>query len=124
MDHLAEGARQLGHAVAQFGCTWTTIDVAAGLHFKSSVNAVGGDTLLTTPDFAEHPALAGYRRIVISTEEAYAGNTLLVNGRLIMPAGFPDTRSKLRGLGLPITELDTSEFRKMDGGLTCLSLRF
>ncbi|WP_319526284.1 N(G),N(G)-dimethylarginine dimethylaminohydrolase [uncultured Desulfosarcina sp.] len=120
----AEGAKQLGQAVAQFGCTWTTIDVAAGLHFKSSVNAVGEETLLTTPDFAGHPALAGYRRIVIAADEAYAGNTLLVNGRLIMPAGFPDTRGKLTVLGMPIVELDTSEFRKMDGGLTCLSLRF
>lgn len=120
----AEGAGQLGRAVAEFGYTWTAIPVAAGLHFKSSVNAVDEDTLLTTADFAGHPALAGYRCIVISAEEAYAGNTLLVNGRLIMPAGFADTRSKLQGLGLPITELDTSEFRKMDGGLTCLSLRF
>ena len=73
----AEGAGQLGQAIAEFGCTWTTIDVAAGLHFKSSVNAVGEETLLTTPDFAGHPALAGYRRIVISTDETYAGNTLL-----------------------------------------------
>ena len=50
--------------------------------------------------------------------------TLLVNGHLIMPSGFPDTRNKLQALGKPIIELDTSEFRKMDGGLTCLSLRF
>ena len=120
----ADGARQLGEAVAQFGCTWSTVPVGAGLHFKSSVNAVGPDTLLITPDFAGHPALAGYKRIVISLEEAYAGNTLLINGKLIMPAGYPDTRSKLQSLGIPVIELDTSEFRKMDGGLTCLSLRF
>jgi len=120
----AAGARQLGNAVARFGCTWATIPVDAGLHFKSSVNAVGPETLLTTPDFAEHPVLAGYKRIVISPKEAYAGNTLLINGKLIMPAGYPDTRSKLQTLGMPLVELDTSEFRKMDGGLTCLSLRF
>jgi dimethylargininase len=94
------------------------------LHFKSSVNAVSADTLLLTRPFAEHPALAGFHRIVISPSEEYAGNTLLVNGHLIMPAGFPDTRQKLQALGKPIIELDISEFRKMDGGLTCLSLRF
>lgn len=120
----ADGARQLGDAVAEFGCTWATVPVDAGLHLKSSVNAVGPDTLLTTPEFADHPALAGYKRVIISPEEAYAGNTLLINGQLIMPAGYPDTRSKLQSLGMPIVELDTSEFRKMDGGLTCLSLRF
>ena len=118
------GARQLGEAVAGFGCTWTPVPVAAGLHFKSSVNAVGDDTLLLTGSFADHPALAGFQRIVISSQEAYAGNTLLVNDHLIMPAGFPDTRQKLQRLGKPIIELDISEFRKMDGGLTCLSLRF
>ena len=119
-----QGARQLGEAVTGFGCTWTPVPVAAGLHFKSSVNAVSEDTLLLTRDFADHPALAGFHRIVISPQEAYAGNTLRVNGRLIMPAGFPDTRQKLQAMGSPIIELDVSEFRKMDGGLTCLSLRF
>jgi dimethylargininase len=119
-----QGAKQLGDAVTGFGYTWTTVPVAAGLHFKSSVNAVGEDTLLTTRTFADHPALAGFHRIVLSTHEEYAGNTLLINNHLIMPAGYPDTRRKLKALNKPIIELDTSEFRKMDGGLTCLSLRF
>ncbi len=120
----AEGASQLGDALAGFGCTWTPVPVAAGLHFKSSVNAVGRNTLLTTQAFADHPALAGFHRIVVSPQEEYAANTLHVNGHLIMPAGFPDTFKRLQALGEPVIELDTSEFRKMDGGLTCLSLRF
>jgi dimethylargininase len=120
----AHGARQMGQAVAEFGYSMSTVPVAAGLHFKSSVNAVDTDTLLTTPTFADHPALAPYRHIVISLREAYAGNTLLINDHLLMPRGFPDTRNKLQALDKPIIELDTSEFRKMDGGLTCLSLRF
>jgi dimethylargininase len=119
-----QGAQQLGDALADFDYTWSAVPVAAGLHFKSSVNAVGKDTLLTTTAFSNHPQLAGWHRIVVSPQEAYAGNTLLVNGHLIMPAGFPDTRQKLQALGKPIIEIDTSEFRKMDGGLTCLSLRF
>jgi len=119
-----EGASQLGNALSGFGCTWTPVPVAAGLHFKSSVNTVSDDTLLLTQAFADNPALAGFHRIVVSPQETYAGNTLLVNGHLIMPAGFPDTRQKLQILNKPIIELDMSEFRKMDGGLTCLSLRF
>ena len=118
------GAQQLGDALADYDYTWSAVPVAAGLHFKSSVNTVDADTLLTTKAFANHPALANFRRIVISAHEEYAANTLLINGHLIMPAGFPDTREKLRALGKPIIELDTGEFRKMDGGLTCLSLRF
>lgn len=120
----AQGAQQLGDALAGFGYTWTTVPVDAGLHFKSSVNAVDANTLLTTKSFADHPALSDFQRIVVSRKEQYAGNTLLINDRLIMPAGFPDTRRQLSALGKRIIELDTSEFRKMDGGLTCLSLRF
>jgi dimethylargininase len=119
-----QGAEQLGQTLAEYGYTWSPIPVAAGLHFKSSVNTVDEKTVLTTGDFADHPALADLDRIALPEREAYAGNTLLVNGRLIMPAGYPQTRIRLEGLGKPIIELDTSEFRKMDGGLTCLSLRF
>lgn len=120
----ASGAGQMGSALAEFGYTWSTVPVAAGLHFKSSVNAVGEKTLLTTRPFGDHPALAGFNRIVVPAQEEYAANTLLVNGHLIMPAGFPDTRRQLKTLDKPIVEVDVSEFRKMDGGLTCLSLRF
>ena len=68
-----QGARQLGEAVTGFGCTWTPVPVAAGLHFKSSVNAVSEDTLLLTRDFADHPALAGFHRIVISPAGSVCG---------------------------------------------------
>ena len=118
------GALQLGEIVAGLGYTWETVSVAAGLHLKSSVNAVAEDTLLTTRAFADHSALAPYRRIVVPDREGYAGNTLWVNDHLIMPAGFPDTRHRLSAVGKPILEVDIGEYRKMDGGLTCLSLRF
>ena len=120
----AAGAEQLGALLAAHGHTWRAVPVGAGLHFKSSVNLVGSDTLLVTGDFADREELKDFRHIVVPPGEEYAANTLLVNGRLIMPAGYPATRNLLEPLGLPIIERDTSEFRKMDGGLTCLSLRF
>ena len=97
--------------------------VAAGLHLKSSLNFVGKNTMLVTADFAGHPAINGFGQIVCPAGEEYAANTLLVNGTLIMPTGYPRTKRLLGTLDLPIVELDTSEYRKMDGGLTCLSLR-
>lgn len=120
----AEGARQLELALSPFGYTTTPIPVGDGLHFKSSVNHVGGRTLLVTTAFADHPALTAYDRIVVADEDAYAANTLFINGTLIMPAGFAAVRNQLDVLNRPIITLDTSEMRKMDGGLTCLSLRF
>ncbi len=119
-----EGAGQLGRILQSFGNTWVTIPVGAGLHFKSSVNYVGRNTLLVTPDFAEQGQFSGYDKIVLEKIEAYAANTLLVNDRLLTPAGFPTTRQKLEGLGYEIIELETSEVHKMDGGLTCMSIRF
>jgi dimethylargininase len=47
-----------------------------------------------------------------------------VNDQVILAAGFPRFESALRTLGYPVVALDMSEFRKMDGALTCLSLRF
>lgn len=118
------GADQLGEILARHGCTWEAIPVGAGLHLKSSVNWVGERNMLLTPDFANRPEFEDYQRIVLDPSEAYAGNTLWINGSLLTPAGFPDTRAKLDQLGLPVIELETSEVQKMDGGLTCMSLRF
>jgi len=119
-----EGAGQLCRILESFGNTWATVEVGAGLHFKSSVNYVGQNTLLVTPEFAERAELRGYDKIVLENAEAYAANTLLVNEHLLFPAGFPATRQKLEVLGFKIIELETSEVRKMDGGLTCMSIRF
>ncbi|NCD24021.1 MAG: amidinotransferase [Deltaproteobacteria bacterium] len=118
-----DGARQLAAILKRHGYASTLVPVAAGLHLKSSLNYVGAHTMLVTSDFADHPAIEDFDRIVCPHGEEYAANTLLVNGTLIMPTGYPLTKSLLRRLGLPIVELDTSEYRKMDGGLTCLSLR-
>ena len=119
-----EGAEQLGRILEKFGNTWVTVPVGDGLHFKSSVNYVGKNTLIVTPDFAKNAELKGYDKIVLYETETYAANTLLVNDHLLTPAGFPVARKRLEVLGFDIIELGTSEMRKMDGGLTCLSIRF
>jgi dimethylargininase len=61
---------------------------------------------------------------VLDSAESYAANTLLVNQHLLIPAGYPKTRNQLETLDLKMIELEVSEVRKMDGGLTCMSLRF
>lgn len=119
-----EGAAQLARILEKYGHTWATVPVDAGLHLKSNVNYVGRNTLLLTERFASYSQFEGYAKIVLDRSEERAGNTLFVNDHLIMPRGFPNTRASLEPLGLPIIELDVSEARKMDGGLTCMSLRF
>ncbi|MEJ2728483.1 MAG: arginine deiminase family protein [Deltaproteobacteria bacterium] len=119
-----QGAEQLGRILEKHKKTWTTLQVGAGLHFKSSVNYVGRNSMLVTSDFAYHGALNGYNKIIVDKEDEYSANTLWLNDHLLLPAGFPNTKTKLESLGLPIIGLNVSEMQKMDGGLTCLSIRF
>ena len=117
------GAAELGGILAGRGYTWEAVPVGEGLHLKASVNHAGGNTLIVTREFSGRAAFEKYDRIVVPPGEEYAANILYVNGSLIVPAGHPGTRAALEPLGLPIVELDMSEARRMDGGLTCMSLR-
>ena len=119
-----EGSTQLAALLADAGHTSETVPVAAGLHLKSGANYVGNDTLLVTKALADHPAFTKYEKILLDADEEYAANTLWVNDTLLMPKGFPKTHARFSHLGMNIIEIDVSEVRKMDGGLTCMSLRF
>jgi dimethylargininase len=118
-----EGARQLQQILSPHGYQVVAIPVSAGLHLKSSLNLIGQDVLLVTREFAHHDALVGFRLIAVEEGDEYSANVLWVNDHILIPAGYPRTRSLLEPLGRQIVELDMSEMRKMDGGLTCLSLR-
>jgi dimethylargininase len=118
------GAEQLGSILTRHGHTFEMVPVGEGLHLKSSVNWLGDERLIVTPALADYPGFAKYEKLLVEGEEEYAANTLWVNGTLLHPKGFPRTREQLEKLGLPLVELDVSEVRKMDGGLTCMSLRF
>ncbi|MDH3712700.1 MAG: arginine deiminase family protein, partial [Gammaproteobacteria bacterium] len=76
------GAEQLAPILRRHGYCCTAVEVAAGLHLKSSVSQVADDALLMTDQFAGHPAFANYRRIVLAADDAYAANVLWVNGRV------------------------------------------
>ena len=119
-----EGAVQLAEALKTYGHSAEVVPVDAGLHLKSSVNYLGEDTLLVTEAVADYPGFARYRRILVHPDEEYAANTLRVNEGLLTPKGFPRTLEQLSRLGVSVIQLEVSEVQKMDGGLTCMSLRF
>lgn len=119
-----EGAEALGQAVAAHGYAWHAIKCGPNLHFKTDVNYIGNNTLLVSEFFDDAPELASFDRIIVEEDEAYARNCLFINGTVVVPAGFPKTLDKVEATGIPTVVLDMSEFRKLDGGLTCLSLRF
>lgn len=118
------GAERLGALLAPHGYELVKVPLAGGLHLKSDVNWLGGDTLLLTRAFADRPEFAGYERLVVPEGEEYAANCLLINDRLLVPDGFPGVRSLVESLGFELILLQMSEYQKIDGGLSCLSLRF
>jgi dimethylargininase len=69
-------------------------------------------------------ALDAYEVVTVPADESYAANALRVNDRVLVAAGYPRTRAVIEALGFNVIALDVSEFRKLDGGLSCLSLRW
>ncbi|BDQ34664.1 dimethylarginine dimethylaminohydrolase family protein [Pseudodesulfovibrio portus] len=118
------GAQALADAVSPHGYETVVIACCPSLHFKTDVNFIGNNTILVSPCCDDMEQLAGFDRIVVEDDEAYARNCLYINGTVIVPDGFPNTLAKVRATGVETVVLDMSEFRKLDGGLTCLSLRF
>ena len=117
-----EAASVLGEIVQPHGYEVVPIVVQDILHLKTGVCFVGDDTIVATQQFAGCPEFQGYKKIVTLPEEDYAANCLRINDHLVMAAGFSELKCKLMQLELPVLEVEMSEFRKMDGGLTCSSL--
>lgn len=120
----AEGARQLTALLSQYGYASTHVPVTTALHLKTLVNYIGNNYLLAAAEMAALEIFSTFKVIVVEPKELYAANCLSINGQLIMPAGFGKVKDALRLSGFNPRELEMSEFEKMDGGLTCLSLRF
>jgi len=120
----ADGAAQLVAILERHGFSGSTVPMREMLHLKTGVNSLEEHRFLVTGEFVDAPAFAHGERIEVPPEEAYAANSLWINGTVLVPAGFPRTRGRIEALGLPVIELDVSEFRKLDGGLSCLSLRW
>lgn len=122
-----EGARQLAAILAEEGFTPRTVDIRGLdeiLHLKSGISHLGKSGVLAIDALAGHPALRDFEIIRVEPSEAYAANSILANDRLLLAAGHPRIEGSLRSGGFDVLPLEMSEFQKMDGGLSCLSLRF
>ena len=120
----AEGIRQFQEILEKYGMTCTEVELEKVLHLKTGVNYLENEILLTAGEFVEKQEFISYHRIVIPEEEAYAANCIWVNDTVIIPEGYPAVLDAVRSCGYRTLTVDTSEFRKLDGGLSCLSLRF
>ncbi len=119
-----EGADQMIRILEKNGMTATKVPLKNMLHLKSGVSFLENNTLLVAGEFKQTEVFKKFKRILVDEEESYAANSLWINGKVLVPEGFPKTRKKIESAGFETIILDVSEFRKVDGGLSCLSLRF
>jgi dimethylargininase len=125
------GARQLAQHLDRWGYTASTLDISAHpalLHLKSGIAYLGDG--LWAADGGIEGTLRSQEGIVVrdvipvSAAEAYGANCVRVNDSVLVAAGYPQMSAALEARGCRVVRLEMSEFRKMDGGLSCLSLRF
>ena len=119
-----EGARQLAAILEKHGYSASPVLLRDVLHLKTGVAYIEKNRLLACGEFLNHPLLSCFEIVPVAPSESYAANSIWVNGRVLVPAGFEKTRKTIERLGYEVLSVDVSEFRKLDGGLSCLSLRF
>jgi dimethylargininase len=92
------------------------------VHLKSYVTYLGKNTAICTKRFMNHPALRGLQLLVVPDEEGYAANTLAIGDTVLMSSRRARAQKMVRDSGFDVISLDTSEFEKCEGALTCLSI--
>lgn len=120
----SDGAQQLITILEKYGMTGSVVPVTEFLHLKTGVTALTETTLIAAGECIQRPEFAGFTILPVADEEAGAANCIRINNHILMPAGFPSIKALLNERGEKTIEVDISEFAKLDGGLTCLSLRF
>ena len=119
-----EGFEQMEAILKKYGYTASSVEMGEFLHLKTGVAYLENKNLLVAGEFVNHKDFKSFNRITIAEYEHYAANCIWVNDRVLIPSGHPNTRASIQKAGYEIIEVDVQEFRKLDGGLSCLSLRF
>jgi len=119
-----QGAEQLIELLVKHGHTGSTVALKDVLHLKTGLSYLENNMLVICGEFKSDPIFSGFDHIEIPESESYAANCIWVNDNVIIPAGYPLSKEKISSTGYKVIEVDVSEFKKLDGGLSCLSLRY
>lgn len=121
----AAGIAELAQMASRWGYQVREVETPAGvLHFKTDCSLMDEETVLATSRLSDTGCFDGYRVINTAGGEDAAANAIRFNELVIMPAGFPQTAEKLSAAGYDVREVGNTEAAKLDGGMSCLSLRF
>jgi dimethylargininase len=94
------------------------------LHFKTDCSLLDAETILATRRLDASGCFDGYRVIHTADGEEASANAIRFNDLVLMPDGFPRTAEALDRAGYAVRPIGNSECAKLDGGMSCLSLRF
>lgn len=120
-----DGVAALQPIVAELGMPLRVVRTPPEiLHFKTECGLLDTDTIFATKQLARTGCFEGYRVIECPEGEERAANLIRFNDKVFLAAGFPKTLALLREEGFQVVELSVAEAAKIDGGLSCMSLRF
>lgn len=119
-----KGANQLISILEKYRMSGSLVHLDEVLHLKTGVAYLEESNMVVCGEFVSKPEFKQFSLMEVPQSEAYAANCIWVNGTVIVPSGFPSVSKIINNAGYGVIELDMSEFQKLDGGLSCLSLRF
>jgi len=119
-----EGVEQLIKTLKKYGMSGSIVEISEMLHLKSGLAYLEDNVLLVAGEFIDNVEFEKFNKIIIDEDEAYSANCIRVNDYVLIPVGYSKSKEKIEDAGLKLIEVDTSEYRKVNGGLSCLSLRF
>ena len=119
------GAEDLRPIVQDLGYALRILETPADiLHFKTESSLLDAETILATPKLSTSGCFDQYRVIHTAKGEEAAANAIRFNDTVFLSSGHPRTAETLDKAGYKIVELDTTQAALVDGGLSCMSLRF
>lgn len=119
------GVEELRPILERHGYQIRVVTTPAGvLHFKSDCGLLDSETVFATKALADSGCFNGFKLIEAPSGEEAAANLIRVNDFVIMRTGFALTRDLLEQNGYAVITVPADEAAKVDGGLSCMSLRF
>jgi dimethylargininase len=118
----AAGIEWLRAIASEHGYELRAIDVDGCLHFKSACTVLPDGSLLVNPDWVATDHLAGFELVAVPGSEPFAADVLTIGASVLVEAAHERTAALLRGRSFDVHTIDLSEYAKIEGGVTCLSI--